>query len=401
MVRQISASPPNASSIPAEPSDLGRWLTRELRVKGAPLPSRPPPSESPPVESPRSEPAAWQPAEARPRDERESLAGWLTRDLNPRHGVRSVAAPSLEPFALETSALARRPLSSNEAPFSSAPSIETPSREAQPSSDSLPTEAPPSEAPALRREPFLREPSFADQRLPLPEHARSIPLAAPSAAHLALSSVASPNAGRLAPPLPSSARAQLRASLPDAPPSSDVPSLMEVPPTSVALATSQPPSALAPVGLEEDDLAVLPGRRRANGSRRAKLALGLLLGLLLVGVLLVVRFGQGPVGDREAAANDRPPADNGVLLPPPPSSDAPLSAPEATVVAPAPRRANAAREEAEGPMDPRDPRFMRGGPNTRRYADVPSPTLSRLAREQRRLAAERDEAARNLEHAKP
>jgi hypothetical protein len=31
----------------------------------------------------------------------------------------------------------------------------------------------------------------------------------------------------------------------------------------------------------------------------------------------------------------------------------------------------------------------------RRYADVPSPTLSRLAREQRRLAREREEAARN------
>jgi hypothetical protein len=179
-----------------------------------------------------------------------------------------------------------------------------------------------------------------------------------------------------------------------------MPSLAEVPPTSVALTTSQPPSALAPLGLEEDDLAVLPGRRRANGSRRAKLALGLLLGLLLVGVVLVVRLGEGPVSEREAANADRPPADNGVSLPPPPSSDPTLPSPEATASSPAKRRANAAREEPEGPMDPRDPRFMRGGPNVRRYADVPSPTLSRLAREQRRLAAERDEAVRKLEPGK-
>jgi hypothetical protein len=123
------------------------------------------------------------------------------------------------------------------------------------------------------------------------------------------------------------------------------------------------------------------------------------LGLLVLGSLIVVRFNTRSADDARASAGDRPPMDNGVLLPPPPSSDALPAAPEPAAAPPTARRASAQSSEPEEPMDPRDPRFMRGGPNVRRYADVPSPTLSRLAREQRRLARERDEAVRNAKPA--
>jgi hypothetical protein len=64
-------------------------------------------------------------------------------------------------------------------------------------------------------------------------------------------------------------------------------------------------------------------------------------------------------------------------------------------------RGTGSRAQPEELTDPRDPRFSLGGPNVRRYADVPSPTLSRLAREQRRLAREREEAVRNAKPKPP
>jgi hypothetical protein len=175
----------------------------------------------------------------------------------------------------------------------------------------------------------------------------------------------------------------------------------EVPVGDAALTTGQPPAAIVPVALEEDDLSVLPGRRRAAaGSGRAKLALALLIGLLLVGIGLIVRLEEGPSGHPEAANEPVGPADNGVLLPPPPAFVTSQTTAEASAPAHV-RRGGAQSEEPDGLMDPRDPRLSLGGPSVRRYADVPSPTLSRLAREQRRLARERDEALRNAKAAKP
>jgi hypothetical protein len=332
MVRQISGSTSKTSSAPADSSDLGHWLTRELRVKGTPLPSL-------------SEP---------PGDERAALAGWLTRDLTPKHSAQALALPvahagvapplRLEPFL-------------SEVPLGALP----------PASEPLAPPVPPPSKPA-RRDSAASRPSperpgtmTALRQAPLPSHAS----------------------------LPS-----------ESPPPRIAPSPLEELSTSVALATSHAPSALAPLGLEEDDLAVLPGRRRATGAERAKVALALLLGLLLVGVGLVTWLGQGPERVGEAAASNAAPRDNGVLLPPPPASDVQFPAHEAEL-ARAARRGNAEPVEPEGSRDPRDPRFARGGPNVRRYADVPSPTLSRLAREQRRLANERDEAARDAKAAKP
>jgi hypothetical protein len=343
MVRQISVSTPNTSSTPDDASELGRWLTRELRFKGAPLAS-PPPSEQ----------------SGAPQRERNSLAGWLARDLVPKHAVRPLASRSV----------------------------------------------PPSEAPAQRREPFLKEVSFTDAAPPAREPARAATalLEAPSTGD------AQPLHGRSTqrfaafpdevPPSKEMAFSAANAapSWSEPPSQREAPLQTEAPPASVVLAPSPAPSALA-LGLEEDDLAVLPGRRRSSGSRRAKLALGLLLGLLLVGIVLVTQLNQGPTDPLDVTASDTPPSD-GVLLPPPPTSDVPLPVPEPERAA-AVRRAGSGPSEPEGLMDPRDPRFVNGGPNVRRYADVPSPTLSRLAREQRRLARERDEAARAAKAAKP
>jgi hypothetical protein len=275
--------------------------------------------------------------------ERAVLAGWLTRDLTPKHSVRAPAALA---------------------------------RVSEPPSDLL---------------------TIGGSFSPGAQPATLSPADVWDDAHL----------GREAPAAQTEASvSEARRSRPvlsavDVPAWQAVIAASEVPLANGALATAAPPSAIVPVALEEDDLSVLPGRRRAAaGSGRAKLALALLLGLLLVGIGLVVRLGEGPSGNPEAANDPAAPSDNGVLLPPPPEFVAPPSTAEPSAPAHV-RRGGAQSEEPEGPMDPRDPRFSLGGPSVRRYADVPSPTLSRLAREQRRLAQERDEALRNAKAAKP
>jgi hypothetical protein len=345
--------------------------------------------------SERASGARLSPPPARARWERESLASWLTRDLVPKRSGRG-----LEPSTL-----------------------------------------PESEAPSVRREPFLREaavpagpepsespgPSAFDSPGSRVEPApaavpRSVPAALPSADPESPALTAPRDAARssTARPLPSApALGRERPSLREVVPTLERPPVLrpsialeleaplagplgergEVPPSSVALAKSQPSSALSPLILEEDDLAVLPGRGRASGARRAKLALALMLGLLLVGTLIVVRLAPRAPGEPQASASHGQPTENGVLLPPPPSSELLPSAPEPGAAPSPARRANTESAEPEEAMDPRDPRFTQGGPNVRRYADVPSPTLSRLAREQRRLARERDEAVRNAKPA--
>ena len=144
--------------------------------------------------------------------------------------------------------------------------------------------------------------------------------------------------------------------------------------------------------LDEDDLSVLPGRRRkaAPGSRRKRAALALAAVLLLVAAALT-RRGGGPASNFEGAANAA--ADTSAALPPPPPAEAaPTPDEPAPVMTPAPRRgASGATNPDPGPVDPRS--FL-GGLAVRRYADVPSPTLSRLAREQRARARARDDAVR-------
>jgi hypothetical protein len=170
-------------------------------------------------------------------------------------------------------------------------------------------------------------------------------------------------------------------------------------PQAVLASEPVPASTPVPPTLEEDDFSVLPGRRRAPaGSGRKKYAV-LLLGLMLLGGALVLRLrGGADLAQAGASSGTASAADGAGALPPPPGSGALEAPPEETVSAPVGRGAGAREQPAEL-TDPRDPRFSLGGPNVRRYADVPSPTLSRLAREQRRLAREREEAARNAKPA--
>src|SRR5688572_18654200 len=82
MDRQNPVSNPQAVSQAGEP-ELARWLTRDLRPKGAPL-SSPPSSASAP-----------------PPSEAEVLAGWLTQDLTPKNSLlpRASIPPSERPGA--------------------------------------------------------------------------------------------------------------------------------------------------------------------------------------------------------------------------------------------------------------------------------------------------------------
>jgi hypothetical protein len=155
-----------------------------------------------------------------------------------------------------------------------------------------------------------------------------------------------------------------------------------------------PLPVVAPGALDDDDLAVLPGRRRAAGSGRKKRAFAL-LGVACLVIAVGVGFRQRDGSDAGTAASLGSPTDvSAALPPPPPSEDELLAAPEQPPEPPPVRHKAAASAEPDDAIDPLDPRDSLGGPSVRRYADVPSPTLSRLAREQRRLARERDEAVR-------
>jgi hypothetical protein len=153
------------------------------------------------------------------------------------------------------------------------------------------------------------------------------------------------------------------------------------------------PSA-SPAGrdLDDDDLSVLPGRRRKGGGRslrrRAAVALG---AALLLGALVLGWRARGPASTFESAANAAALDTAAALPPPPPDELAPAEVEPAKVVMPAGGRSTAGAEDEPG-LD--DPRSFLDGLAVRRYADVPTRTLSRLAREQRERARARDDAVR-------
>jgi hypothetical protein len=123
----------------------------------------------------------------------------------------------------------------------------------------------------------------------------------------------------------------------------------------------------------------------------------LLLGVSCLVLAVGVGFRQRSGRDAVTAASAASPTTgvSAVLPPPPPSEDELLASPEQPPEPPPVRhQAAASSDEPDDALDPLDPRNSLGGPSVRRYADVPSTTLSRLAREQRRLARERDEAIR-------
>jgi hypothetical protein len=301
MIRQNPV--PNSQQTSQEgDAELARWLTRDLRVKGAPL-------SSPPGAASTSAPS-----------EAEVLAGWLVQDLTPKHSVRPRAslAPSEPPPP---------------APLAAAPSA--PPLPVSPFRDARGSEPPPPPEPP----PVLAQASNVD--------------------------VAGPVA--LAP----------------------VDSLA---PQEVMLDAPSLPAG-SPAALDDDDLAVLPGRRRAAGSGRKKRAL-LLLGVSCLVLAVGVGFRQRSGSDAVTAASSASPTGVSAVLPPPPPSEDELLAPEQPPEPPVRHHTAASSAEPDDALDPLDPRNSLGGPSVRRYADVPSPTLSRLAREQRRLQRERDEAVR-------
>jgi hypothetical protein len=329
MVRQNPVSNPQETSQAGDP-ELARWLTRDLRPKGAPLSSPPSAGSAPP------------PSEA------EVLAGWLAQDLTPKNSLRprGSAPPSERPAPARPAAVPPA------APFLAAalPAAALPAA-------ALPGAALPA-VPSFPASPFR---DVRDSELPAP--------------------VASP-------PPPTAARVEVAAPPPAAPAAVD-----SLAPQTV---TPDPPSlpVVAPASLDDDDLAVLPGRRRGEGSDRRKYAF-VLLGVLCFAAAIGVGITQRGSGDAGAAASMGAPTDvGGALPPPPPSADDLLAAPEPAPEPQPARRAKTGSEEPDDALDPLDPRNAVGGPSVRRYADVPSPTLSRLAREQRRLQRERDEAKR-------
>ena len=174
------------------------------------------------------------------------------------------------------------------------------------------------------------------------------------------------------------------------PPDSLAPQIM--PPSEVAVPSEAP---VAAADLEADDLAVLPGRAGGLGRsgakhRRRSAALLALLALGLAGVLgVMLRGGRGASSGAEfvSAAGPREPI--GALPPPPPTDLPPVVEPE---IAPTPRRAYNAGAAPE--LEAEDPLLGPRGRNWARYADLPSPTLSRLAREERELAKQRDDERR-------
>ncbi|MEY2930678.1 MAG: hypothetical protein RL033_1427 [Pseudomonadota bacterium] len=164
------------------------------------------------------------------------------------------------------------------------------------------------------------------------------------------------------------------------PPDSLVPhAVSEAPPASLVLAPQ----------LEAEDLAVLPSRGRGKKNWRQLVVLAALLSV--AGALLWVVTGPQAEGLAGAAATAAPAMISVPLPPPPPAEAAPVEpavVPEPSVAPVTAGTSTAAREpESDGPeSDEPGRRGRRAGDAVARFADLPSPTLSRLAREEHKRA---------------
>ena len=182
-----------------------------------------------------------------------------------------------------------------------------------------------------------------------------------------------------------------------------------------ALAPQVPPDSLAPQvlpeleeaaitqapDLDDDDLSVLPGRRKALavfGSPRARRSVAALgVALLAVGFFLMRGADHVPGSAESAAAAEVDGAGNAaVLLPPPPEvvPDESVAEDESPAVASKRRTKWPEAADAVEPAAPAEPPWRLGGPSVARFPDLPSPKLSELAREGQQAAAERDAAVR-------
>ncbi|HVZ35782.1 MAG TPA: hypothetical protein VG963_25320 [Polyangiaceae bacterium] len=139
--------------------------------------------------------------------------------------------------------------------------------------------------------------------------------------------------------------------------------------------------------LQEEDLAVLPSRRRRGGARRwPALALLLVLLCFLGGVALwggrdKPNMSTAPLPAPVAAAAEPAPAA-------PDTTEPPVSA------TPAAEKHRASKAAAEPQLSASMARGRGNGPSVGRFADLPLPTLSRLAKDEKQRIGERDAQAR-------
>jgi len=331
--RTLFSDRPRSSEVPSEADpisgveqaggDFGRWLTHDLRPKGAP-------SQAPPTE--RSIEVQSFPPQSLlvPVQEEPELASWLLRDLKPR---------------------------------SSSPPHAYAHGDALSQAETLPAQAAVSEAAVVSKAAVgFDAAAGSDAALSAP--AASAPL-----------SLASPSAERAANSL--------------LPPDSLVPH-----------AVSEAPRALAArseAALDDDDLAVLPSSRARRAGQRRWRHVAVLAALL--GALALV-FWRRSSADADAMGGGVDPALSAALaaapLPPPPpqlkDEDSDSDDPPAPVPAVS-HRASPAPDEAELP-ELSGPHGRRAGDAVARFADLPTPTLSKLAREERQKARSRDARVR-------
>jgi hypothetical protein len=174
-------------------------------------------------------------------------------------------------------------------------------------------------------------------------------------------------------------------------------------PQEVTAAVAPPPAA--PLDLQDEDLAVLPslaGLPRARQPARALMGVGALLTIALVGGWWWGRgqIVEGESGDAAAAAS---PHVVGSALPPPPPEMAeeedelePAQAPPTSVATKTSGSDTALESKLPEPQrkEALGPRGRRSGDSVARFADLPSPTLSRLSRDEQREARSRDDGVR-------
>ncbi len=188
--------------------------------------------------------------------------------------------------------------------------------------------------------------------------------------------------------IPAAVEAGVEGSLP--PPDSLMPHAVSEPPRAAGAAL-----ALAVDGLDADDLAVLPSRRRAGGQPRWR---QVAVAALLLGALAVLfwrgRGSQLESAHADAAANAPQPAEP---LPPPPPAQEDIAAPPEEPEPAAPQRHASGAAASSEPELPDLPgrAGRRAGDAIARFADLPPPTLSKLAREERQKIREREARARN------
>ncbi len=149
------------------------------------------------------------------------------------------------------------------------------------------------------------------------------------------------------------------------------------------------------VSLDDDDLAVLPMRAsRFLAAKRRQRSLGVAALCALIALCSWSFCGVRSASDIDvqAAAAQALPPPPGALPPPPPD----FVAMQDEVMAEdsvAPARSRGVRAEEPEVLDDAEI-WRRGGPNVRRFADLPLPTLSKLAREENERLRERDATVR-------